>query len=263
MKYIILLSLFLSGCASYFLKEKCEKTNWFNYSQEVAFSGRYLEEDGFVKDCKGVDRTNSQQLDLGFKLGRDKMCTYPEINKRGKEGEPVFFQFCDGLSQVQMRAYYTDGLKIFCTEPSGMNYGKSGSVYKKVCPMDWEIKFFKGYNPGRVQFLTLLVQTKTLEIAQLDRQYGDEVLQERNINRQYDLIPTSLSCSDRKVYDKATEKDVIKTICEENSSITSQRGDLISQLNRIRSAMSEITLKISNLREDIKKAQAELLVLQK
>lgn len=263
MKYILLLSLFLSGCASYFLKERCEKTNWFNYSQELAFSGRYLEEDGFVKDCKGVDRANSQQLDLGFKLGRDKMCTYQEINKRGKDGEPVFFQFCDGLTEGQMRLQYTEGLKIFCTESNGMTYGKSGSVYKKVCPMDWELKFFKGYIPGRIQFLTVLVQTKTNEIAQAELQYNELTLRERYINLQYSAIPSTQVCHQRMVYDSNVKKDVARTICEENSTITSQRGDLISQLDRVRGSLGRTISIISELREDIKKAQAELLVLQK
>ena len=95
---LLLAPFFLSGCANWALKDRCEKTNWFEYSQGVAFDGRYLDEDGFVKDCKKVDRISAVQIDQGFKLGREKMCQYDEIFGRAKEGVPVFFKFCDGFA---------------------------------------------------------------------------------------------------------------------------------------------------------------------
>ncbi len=54
MKKIIYLFVSLSfvSCANYTLKKQCEETNWFDYSQKVAFSGRYLEEDKTLLQMK-------------------------------------------------------------------------------------------------------------------------------------------------------------------------------------------------------------------
>src|SRR3989338_3097507 len=118
-KFVLLaasiLVLFTMGCANWALQDKCEKTNWFEYSQGVAYQGKYLEEDGFIKACKGIDSTSAVQLDLGFKQGREKMCQYDEIHSRAKEGVPVFFKFCDGLEMNRMKYLYQQGLVSYCT----------------------------------------------------------------------------------------------------------------------------------------------------
>ncbi len=261
MKYIILLFLF-SGCASYKLKERCEKTNWFNYSQGVAYSGKYLEEDGFIKDCKGVDRISSQQLDLGFKLGRDKMCTYDEMLRRGKEGQPVYFNFCDSLSKSQMKLKYDEGLKIFCTEPNGIVYGKSGAIYLKVCPMTSELSFMNGYRQGRSQYLSMLIQTKKSEILQLESNYIELISRENRANAQFNQIPSGQVCGNREVYNEDTKKNMIVTICEVDSAITSQRNMVIQQLDHIRREMYQSRTQKQKLSEDIKAAEQELLVIK-
>lgn len=261
MKYIILLFLF-SGCANYLLKERCEQTNWFNYSQGVAYSGKYLEEDGFIKDCKGVDRISAQQIDLGFKLGREKMCTYDEMYRRGKEGQPVYFDFCDALSKSQMKLKYDSGLKIFCTEPNGLVYGRSGSVYLKVCPITSEVPFMNGYRPGRSQFLSLLIQTKKNEILQLEAAYVELVRRETIANHQYNLIPSGQTCGNREVYNEDTKKNMVVTVCEVDSSITSQRNMIIDQLDRVRREMYSSRLQKQKLSDDIQAAEHELLILK-
>jgi hypothetical protein len=244
------------------LKERCEKTNWFNYSQSVAYSGKYLEEDGFVKDCKGVDRTNSQQLDLGFKLGREKMCTYDEMYRRGKEGQPVYFNFCDSLSKSQMKLKYDEGLKIFCTESNGLVYGKSGAVYLKVCPMTSEVSFMNGYRPGRTQYLALLIQTKKSEILQMESNYIELIRRETTANIQYNQIPSGQHCGNREIYNEETKKKMIVTICEVDSVISSQRSLVIEQLDRIRREMYQSRIQKQKLSEEIKVAEQELLVLK-
>lgn len=261
MKHIILLFLF-SGCANFMLKDRCEKTNWFNYSQEVAYSGKYLEEDGFIKDCKGVDRISAQQIDLGFKLGREKMCTYDEMYRRGKEGQPVYFDFCDSLSKSQMKLKYDTGLKIFCTEPNGMVYGRSGAVYLKVCPIYSDVPFMNGYRPGRSQYLSLLIQTKKNEIIQLESGYVELIRRETTANTQYNLIPTGQTCGYREVYNEENKKNMVVTVCEVDSSLTSQRSMVIDQLDRIRREMYSSRIQKQKLSEEIKMAEQELLVLK-
>lgn len=261
MKYFMLLFVF-SGCASYFLKEKCEQTNWFNYSQSIAYSGKYLEEDGFIKDCKGVDRINSQQLDVGFKLGREKMCTYEEIYTRGKSGEPVYFDFCDGLSKVQMKSRYDQGLRIFCTESNGLVYGKSGAVYKKVCDPASDINFMKGYRPGRTQYLEFLIKTDKAAIELLNSDYAEAQERQRVANLQYSSIPDGQVCGNREIYHPSTDKKSVEYVCEIDPVVRAQRSDMISRLNSISSEMYKNRNKKEKFEDEIKKHEQELLTLK-
>lgn len=244
------------------LKDRCEKTNWFNYSQEVAYSGKYLEEDGFIKDCKGVDRISAQQIDLGFKLGREKMCTLEEMHRRGKEGQPVYFDFCDSLSKSQMKLKYDTGLNIFCTEPNGMVYGRSGAVYLKVCPITSEVPFMNGYRPGRSQYLSLLIQTKKNEILQLESGYVELIRRETTANTQYNMIPSGQTCGNREVYNEETKKNMVVNVCVVDSALTSQRSLVINQLDQIRREMYSSRMQKQKLSEEIKVAEQELLVLK-
>jgi Protein of unknown function (DUF2799) len=48
-------------------------------------------------------------------------------------------------------AYFTsrqDGLAVYCTYDSGFNRGRSGSLYRHVCPPDLEPEFMAGYARG-------------------------------------------------------------------------------------------------------------------
>ncbi len=260
MKYIILLFLF-SSCANYQLKNTCEQTNWFQYAQSVANSGRYLEEDSFAKECKSVDRIQYSQADLGFKLGREKMCTYDEMYNRGKDGKQVYFNFCDGLSLNQMKSKYQSGLKVFCTETSGLSYGKSGESYQKVCPAETESSFLKGYKPGRHQYLTLVIKNKKSQLLDLEREYNMSISQENTLNHQYNLIPQTQDCKHVSVYDEAAKKNVIKQVCVEDEMTKRQRGDIISRLNSTRSNSSEILNKQKQIKSEIEKAEHESLTL--
>lgn len=260
MKYIILLFLF-SSCANYQLKNTCEQTNWFQYAQSVANSGRYLEEDSFAKECKSVERIQYSQADLGFKLGREKMCTYDEMYNRGKEGKQVYFNFCDGLSLNQMKSKYQSGLKVFCTEPSGLGYGKSGESYQKVCPAEAEPTFLKGYKPGRMQYLALVIKNKKSQLLDLEREYNMSISQQNDLNRQYNLIPQTQDCHHVSVYNEATKQNVVQRVCTENEVNQRQRQDLIERLNANRNSSNEILNKQKQLKSEIEKAEHESLTL--
>lgn len=254
--------LFLfSSCANYQLKQACEKVNWFDHAQSIAYSGRYLEEDSLVKDCRSVDTIQMSQADLGFKLGRDKMCSYDEIYNRGKEGQNVYFGFCDGLSQAQMKSKYQAGLRIFCTEPSGSSYGKSGAIYQKVCPAESETAFMKGYKPGRYQYLKLVIKNKSNQLVDIEEEYKTSIALESSLNSQYNLIPVSQICRNKEVYDEATKKSSIQYICTTDPVITSQRDETMQRLNKARSNSAEILEKKKKIKSDLENAEHETLSL--
>ncbi len=251
--------ILLTSCASWDLKDRCEKTNWFEYSKNIAFTGKYLEEDSFVKECRGVDRIQNDQLDRGFKLGREKMCNYGEIYQRGKDGEPVFFQFCDGLEAIKMKKSYNDGLIVFCTSEVGYTYGKSGKIYQKVCSPDKENIFIPSYNKGRREFLTSENQRLTQKISELTVEKSKLETREYQVSREYSNLPNNLkTCTTKTVYNSQTKLNESHQNCEEPSYIVSQRNELSSSLNNIRSNIRNFESDIKKSRQDFDNNQLEL-----
>ncbi|HND86499.1 MAG TPA: DUF2799 domain-containing protein [Pseudobdellovibrionaceae bacterium] len=258
-----LLMLGLSGCASWSLKESCEKTNWFEYSQKVANEGRYLEEDAFVKQCKSVEKVDEVQLDQGFKLGREKMCSYDQIQARGRDGVPVFFDFCTGLDSQKMRASFAEGLKSFCTAEKSYTYGRSGKVYQKVCSPQAELKFLPGYQKGRVEYLKELIGSLEKERVEILTTVSGLENSERLASRNLDLIPAIMDCSDKLVYNETQHKDERKRICEEPYYLKSQRETMMSQVSGIRSKLAAEREKLSKLDEKLSQSRQFLAELPK
>ncbi|HEY1079150.1 MAG TPA: DUF2799 domain-containing protein, partial [Bdellovibrio sp.] len=73
--FALILALSTTGCANYFIKKDCESTNWFEHGQKVAQSGKWLNADKKVMDCRRVEaEIQESQLDQGFKSGVQKYC---------------------------------------------------------------------------------------------------------------------------------------------------------------------------------------------
>jgi hypothetical protein len=249
------------ACSSWELKERCERTNWFEYAQKVAFDGKYLEEDGFIKDCKGVDRTSAVQLDLGFKQGREKMCQYDEIYSRAREGIPVFFKFCDGLEMNRMKSLYQQGLVSYCTAEKGYSFAKEGKVYQNLCNPQQEKAFLPAYYKGRKEYLTNLIaelQTKIVTLKGLEQSYA---LSEENINREYFGLPAAMECSTRFVYSEASKHDEAKMICAEAGYIRSRRTSLWMNLDAIRSKRNSVRTEWRDNETKITQAKADLATI--
>ena len=260
MRFLIPIIVILSatGCSTWILKERCSSTNWFEYSQEVAFKGKYLEEDGFIKDCKGVDRISSQQIDIGFKLGREKMCQYDEIYARGREGVPVFFNFCGGLDMARMKSQFDSGLKEFCTKSNGYTYGKSGKIYLKVCSAKKEEDFLPSYKIGRKEYLLALIKSLKAKNEDLRVDLATISASESRLSNEYSSLPHPQECSYETVYNSSTQTNHSVNVCREASYIVSQRFQLRSELSRIRGLINDIQTQISKSIEESAAAQKEL-----
>lgn len=235
----MLVSLFLSGCSSWELKERCEKTNWFEYARDVANSGRYLEEDGFIKECKGVDRISAVQTDQGFKSGRERYCTYESFFRNGEAGEPVNFKMCDGLVLRSMQERYAEGLKNFCTDKTGYTYGSNGKVYKNVCIKRDEEKFLPAYFKGRKEYLIKRIAQLTQDIASLESLQHDLDGQIRMISNEIVSLPNTTVCHTEHYFDSGTQKEEVRNICEEGEATRWRRSQLNSQLDPLRAQYAE------------------------
>lgn len=231
--FSIFLSLYFIGCASA-LKERCEKTNWFEHSRDVALDGRYLEEDVLIKECKGIDRTSAVQLDLGFKSGRERYCTYENYFRKGELGDVINYRMCGELILKSMQERYISGLKRFCTPDVGYTYGESGKVYKKVCFLDAEEKFLPEYFKGRKEFLQRSILQITEDTRGLELLQAQLAPQIHMITSEINQLPSPQQCTTRSVYNESTKKDEAKFICEEASYIRLRRSDLYNQVDKFR-----------------------------
>ncbi|HEY8271465.1 MAG TPA: DUF2799 domain-containing protein [Pseudobdellovibrionaceae bacterium] len=255
----LVLVLFTVGCANWALQDKCEKTNWFEYSQNVAYQGKYLEEDGLIKACKGIDSTSAVQLDLGFKQGREKMCQYDEIFTRAKEGIPVFFKFCDGLDMNRMRSLYQQGLVTYCTAEKGYSFAKAGKLYQNLCSPQQEKAFLPGYYKGRKEYLTNYINelnSKLVAVKELEASYART---ETNIHREYATLPSNATeCHTITVYNDATKQNEIRSICEEAAYIRGRRSVLWSDLDHIRIKLREVRADWKDIESNLSQAQTDL-----
>ena len=96
----VVIVLSTAGCASYFKRKECEKTNWFEHGQKVAMSGKRMDADPFVKECRKVEAEFSfTDLDNGFKSGMAKYCTGDNVFLVGKAGKPFSYEMCDAVSK--------------------------------------------------------------------------------------------------------------------------------------------------------------------
>ncbi|MES3037319.1 MAG: DUF2799 domain-containing protein [Bdellovibrionota bacterium] len=256
---LILWALFLvTGCASWEIKKRCEETNWYEYAQSVSFQGKYLEEDPFVKQCKEYDKINAQQVDLGFKAGREKGCTYTEIYNRGRTGVPVQFSFCDGLDMKLMQSRHIEGLKHFCTKANGYPFGKTGKVYQNVCSPAQEKDFLPTYHMGRHEYLKDRVTMLKEKENTLNSQIDAERIRESQVSREYANVPRSETCGHKTVFNAATSANETRLVCEESSWAVSQRNNLSSQLNSLRSRISELTGDRAKTQREIEATRDEM-----
>lgn len=255
----LVLVFFTAGCANWALQDKCEKTNWFEYSQNVAYQGKYLEEDGFIKACKGIDSTSAVQLDLGFKQGREKMCQYDEIFTRAKEGVPVFFNFCDGLEMNRMKSLYHQGLISYCTKEKGYSFAKAGKLYQNLCSPQQEKEFLPGYYKGRKEYLNNYIaehKAKLVGIKELEESYART---ETNIHREYSTLPSNATeCHTVTVYNEASKQNETRNVCQESTYIRSRRSSLWSDLDTIRSKLQDLRKEWKNTENTIAQAQTDL-----
>lgn len=232
--FLFFISLnFLFGCATA-LQEQCEHTNWFEHSRDVALDGRYLEEDTLIKDCKGIDNTNSSLIDQGFKSGRERYCTYEGFLRRGETGNLVNFKMCDKLILKQMQERYGQGLNKFCTPEVGYTFGASGKVYQNVCFKNLEKDFLPKYNQGRKEFLIKRITETQTEINELKQLQNSLAPQIQLLSVEINSLPAPQECSSIQVYNEQLKKNESRTVCHEAAYIISRRSTLHSQIDSYR-----------------------------
>ncbi len=159
-----------TGCSSYFTRQSCEKTNWFEYGQKVAMSGKRLSGDQFVQECRKVEaEINEVDLDRGFKTGMAKYCTPAEVFGLGKRGESFAPEMCEENARV-LTERHKAGILEYCKKSNGYAAGSSGRTYNGICPKELETAFMPEFRRGRKKYLSVLVIENEKKINDLERE---------------------------------------------------------------------------------------------
>ena len=163
-----------TSCASA-LKRQCEATNWFNYGESVAQSGRRTGDDAFVKQCEGEDvDVDHAALSRGFQKGYAAYCTPESSFLLGKRGEFLSASLCDGVpNERQIKAKHSDGVREYCHPSNGVAAGASGKKYNQICPKELEGAFLPKFNEGRKRYLNIVISDSQERIQGLDREVDD------------------------------------------------------------------------------------------
>jgi hypothetical protein len=245
---LILIAASISGCASYFTRKQCEKTNWFQYGQKVAESGQNLENDQFILDCRKAEaQISDSALDQGFKKGREVYCHPDGAFLTGKKGEVFSTTMCDGYRIKELLIKYKAGLTEYCDEENGEPVGASGQIYKKVCPKNLEYGFLKGYKHGRKKYLQAIVEQKEDEVQDLDRQ-----IRKLEFERQSALMDSRLSLL------RTSDGDSPEVKAEAERARSEAQQDLDQLNHQIQSKESER----EQTRKELRELKVELRTLE-
>jgi hypothetical protein len=240
---LILVAVTISGCASYFTRKQCERTNWFEYGQKVAETGQNLENDQFILDCRKAEaQISDSALDQGFKKGREVYCHPDGAFLTGKKGEVFSTTMCDGYRVKELIAKYKAGVTEYCDEENGEPVGASGQVYKKVCPKNLETGFLKGYKLGRKKYLQAIVEQKEEEVHDLDRE-----LRKLEFERQSAMMDARIAALRAKDDDSPEAKAKAEQDRNDLNQLTRQIQSKESQRERTRKEIRELKVELRTL----------------
>ena len=117
------------------------------------------------EECEGADWHG-----LGFKgavQGERLRGSLPDRYRRCEEKHNVRPDF------EAVKTGYSEGLKYFCTQDSGMTFGREGGSYRFTCPKDAEKTFLDGYRTGKLDYVSDRVESLEDEVRRLRHDVSD------------------------------------------------------------------------------------------
>lgn len=248
---LLVLTISLAGCASYFKKKSCEETNWFEHGKSVALAGKWLNADSHVQECRKLEaEMKESQLDLGFKNGVQTYCTQDFVYKLGRDGNAFSRDLCAGPQMSSLEERYKSGVADYCRKENGYNVGLSGKKYTGICHKDLEGAFLPEYRKGRKKFVSALVAAKKNEVQDLDvqvkRKKEDQWTDENSLSN---LETQKTLVEGRKLLTAATD--------------STARAGLEAQLSRLNADINSIKYRIQNTKSDVSRFESERSKLQK
>jgi hypothetical protein len=252
---LIMAALSFVGCASYFKRKDCEKTNWFSHGEKVALDGGTLEGDVFLSECRQAEaQINESALDQGYKNGRADYCKPETVYITGKKGDKFKSAMCDGEPMKLLMAKYKTGLTEFCRPSNGFNAGKTGRKYNNVCPADIEKDFLPQFNQGRKSYLNSLIDTKEAEIKDIERSIYDLEFRKREL-----LIRLAATPRTNIIVNKKSKKGELQI--QETDASASARQQIESDMNNVDWQIRQKRSEQDKIRTEIRSIQSEIATL--
>ncbi len=259
---LIAVTFVSAGCASYFTRKTCEKTNWHEYGHQVAMSGKRLDADSFVKECQKVEAKMSwTDLDTGFKAGMSRYCSGDNVFEVGKAGKPFSYEMCDGENMNKMRARHTEGLRVFCTPGNAYRFGSTGGVYQNVCPKNVEDAWMAEYRKGRKIWLQAVITEKERESQRLD---GEIYRLESKLSQlKIEKLRTETTYERRteRVFDAVTGTYKEQSVTGQSEESKRRSEQLGQEIRGVNSDISETRRKREDLAAEISKMRTEMIAL--
>ncbi len=259
---VLFLGLELAGCASYFKRKECEKTNWFQHGYDVAMSGKRLDADDFSKQCQKADAKMSfSDMDTGFKAGMSKYCSGDNVFQVGKSGKPFSYDMCDGENLKKMRAHWDEGIKLFCQKDNAYHFGAGGGVYQNVCPKFLETAWLPEYRRGRKVYLQAMIEEKTRLVSQLESRNMSLENQRMQLNYQRAALQGRTIVQVDNVTDPATGRMHQQTKIVPDPNAQREADDLTSQVNSVGYQIDGNRQQENTLNQEINSMRTEMLSL--
>ncbi|MGV6851838.1 MAG: DUF2799 domain-containing protein [bacterium] len=95
------------------------------------------------------------------------------------------------------RSGHAEGVRLFCTESKGFEYGKQGYEYNGVCPPLAEQKFLRGYDHGH-ELYTLQAEVNRLESLIHSGERKINRLEDESRNLEDQLTSGNISSDEKK-----------------------------------------------------------------
>lgn len=240
-KSLLLLGfLFLTSCASYFIRQECEKINWYQQGQDIAMRGDRVSNDETVNKCRKAEAEMSEsKLDQGFKDGMNRYCQPDTVFQTGKGGDMLNMDLCDPGQMGTLKKRHAEGIYAYCKD--GLGAGLSGKKYKNVCSADLEKTFMPVYRQGRKKYLTALVQNNEGKLRELNVEIDRLSYEKRIADGRLSAIP----------YVKAGDADPYADERRRQSDRSWQVNSELSQKNAVK-------YKIDKENDEYKKELASL-----
>ncbi len=229
-----------SGCANFFIRQQCNKLNWYQLGYDAALRGERISNDPQVNQCRKAEADISEsQLDVGFKAGMSRYCQPETAFQTGKQGDTLNSDFCESNLLGLLNRKFHEGNLAYCSD--GQTAGQSGKKYKNVCAADLEKKFMPDYKIGRKKYLSnLLVLAESKKRESLTEISRLSVMKS-NIDHRLSYIP----------YVKAGEQD----------PYAGERNNLNSQSTSFGNQLADLNYRQSQLNQQINEYQTELATL--
>jgi len=243
----LLLLVLLSSCASE-LKKRCQSTNWFEYGESVALSGKRLSSENFISQCKKEDvEVDEAQVDVGFKAGMGRYCTADGATETGRKGDVFNADLCDAASVSSLKKEYQQGVLSYCEPDNGYEQGALGRTYKNVCPKNVEGAFLKQYKKGKRVYIAGIIASKEEEIRDAQDAADQAARSESRLRGQL----TALIAAQTIARARSSNPEV-------DSSLDSERSTLESRIYSESSRRSQKESEVARLRAEIRELRVQL-----